>query len=230
MASNLGWTAIEAEFNHVTTSDQSETPGIRQVFYARYIGWFLSWPGVLYALELVAHQGNLEYNLKTLSSLALEIGSTEIYVLGLLIGILIKSTYKWGYFTFAVAAQLFAIGIIFNRFLVELKTPIKYVLVFSFITLLWILYPICWGLSEGGNVIQVDSEAAFYGVLDVLLFGFVPLALSFLNEKTDDQLTYPEAASEAPEGKKEEAPAARQSGETAVQAETQDGNEVAEQV
>ena len=33
---------------------------------------------------------------------------------------------------------------------------------------LWFLYPIAWGLSEGGNVIAPDSEAIFYGILDVL--------------------------------------------------------------
>ena len=32
---------------------------------------------------------------------------------------------------------------------------------------LWFLYPIAWGLSEGGNVIAPDSEAVFYGVLDL---------------------------------------------------------------
>ena len=31
---------------------------------------------------------------------------------------------------------------------------------------LWFLYPIAWGVSEGGNLIPPDSEAAFYGVLD----------------------------------------------------------------
>ena len=33
---------------------------------------------------------------------------------------------------------------------------------------LWFLYPIAWGLSEGGNVIAPDSEAVFYGILDLL--------------------------------------------------------------
>lgn len=32
---------------------------------------------------------------------------------------------------------------------------------------LWFLYPIAWGLSEGGNVIAPDSEAVFYGILDI---------------------------------------------------------------
>ena len=33
---------------------------------------------------------------------------------------------------------------------------------------LWMLYPIAWGVSEGGNVIAPDSEAVFYGILDLL--------------------------------------------------------------
>jgi bacteriorhodopsin len=34
--------------------------------------------------------------------------------------------------------------------------------------LLWTLYPIAWGVCEGGNVIAPDSEAVFYGILDFL--------------------------------------------------------------
>lgn len=33
---------------------------------------------------------------------------------------------------------------------------------------LWFLYPIAWGLSEGGNIIAPDSEAVFYGILDIM--------------------------------------------------------------
>jgi bacteriorhodopsin len=33
---------------------------------------------------------------------------------------------------------------------------------------LWFLYPIAWGVCEGGNVISPDSEAIFYGILDLL--------------------------------------------------------------
>lgn len=35
-------------------------------------------------------------------------------------------------------------------------------------SILWILYPIAWGVCEGGNVIAPDSEAVFYGILDLL--------------------------------------------------------------
>lgn len=33
---------------------------------------------------------------------------------------------------------------------------------------LWTLYPVAWGVCEGGNVIAPDSEAVFYGILDVI--------------------------------------------------------------
>lgn len=33
---------------------------------------------------------------------------------------------------------------------------------------IWVLYPVCWGLADGGNVITTDSEMVFYGVLDIL--------------------------------------------------------------
>lgn len=32
----------------------------------------------------------------------------------------------------------------------------------------WLLYPICWGVSEAGNVISLDGECIFYGILDIL--------------------------------------------------------------
>lgn len=32
---------------------------------------------------------------------------------------------------------------------------------------LWIAYPIAWGVCEGGNIIAPDSEAIFYGILDL---------------------------------------------------------------
>lgn len=38
----------------------------------------------------------------------------------------------------------------------------------SLTTVVWFCYPIAWGVSEGGNVIAPDSEAIFYGILDLL--------------------------------------------------------------
>lgn len=43
---------------------------------------------------------------------------------------------------------------------------------------MWICYPIAWGVCEGGNIIAPDSEAVFYGILDLLakpVFGAILL-------------------------------------------------------
>lgn len=45
--------------------------------------------------------------------------------------------------------------------------------------LIWMLYPIAWGLSEGGNIIAPDSEAVFYGVLDLIAKPVFSIVLIF---------------------------------------------------
>ena len=164
-ASNLGWTTIQAEFNHVTVSNQTTEPGFRQIFYARFVGWFLAFPMVL-------------VNYATLfsvdwSSLIFTVAAQWMTVIGLLIGSLIKSTYKWGYFTFATFGFILeAVQLLYYFRNSAIETGFSKagaVLTFSS-SLLLMLYPLAWGLSYGGNVIQPDSEAVFFGVLDVCFF------------------------------------------------------------
>jgi bacteriorhodopsin len=97
----------------------------------------------------------------------------EVMVVTGLIGALVKSSYKWGYFTFGCAAFFFvAWTVIFDArgHARNLGADINrvYTICGLWTIGLWFLYPIAWGLSEGGNVIAPDSEAIFYGVLDVL--------------------------------------------------------------
>lgn len=54
-----------------------------------------------------------------------------------------------------------------------------------YVGLLWILYPIAWGVSEGGNYIAPDSEAVFYGVIDLFAFLFVPIYTLVTMRKVD---------------------------------------------
>lgn len=90
-----------------------------------------------------------------------------------LVGALVRTRYKWGYFAFGCAALL---GVLYHVFVTGRKhaRPLgsdvgrAYTVGAGILLLTWILYPIAWGLSEGGNVIAVDSEAIFYGVLDLV--------------------------------------------------------------
>ena len=38
----------------------------------------------------------------------------------------------------------------------------------AMLSFLWLLYPIAWGLADGGNVISPTGEMVFYGILDLL--------------------------------------------------------------
>ncbi|CAK9438534.1 uncharacterized protein LODBEIA_P27580 [Lodderomyces beijingensis] len=186
-ASNLGYTWIDTEFHHVTTD---RGLNVRQIFYTKYIGWFLSWPLVLTIFTIVTHtsltddrEDILKRIVQVFSAIFTRFLSIEVFVLGLLIGSLIRSSYKWGYFTFAVVAQLFTIYLVcvdlHTSFAAASRNVVGNVIIILFIVV-WILYPVAWGLSEGGNVIQPDSEAVFYGILDLITFGFVPIILTWI--------------------------------------------------
>ena len=47
------------------------------------------------------------------------------------------------------------------------------------------LYPVCWGVSEGGNVIPPDSEFIFYGILDCCLIPITCGVFLWLHERID---------------------------------------------
>jgi bacteriorhodopsin len=98
---------------------------------------------------------------------------SEITVVTLLVGALVKSSYKWGYFVFGVVAFFFVAWIVLfegRSHARALGADInKTYTICCFWTIgLYFLYPVAWGVSEGGNVIAPDSEAIFYGVLDFL--------------------------------------------------------------
>ncbi|KAL6453693.1 HSP30 30 kDa heat shock protein [Candida maltosa Xu316] len=231
-ASNLGYTFIEAEFHHVGT-------GTRQIFYAKFVGWFLGWPLVLAIFQIITNttftdvqnEENLFKKFVSLfSDLFTRIIAIEVFVLGLLIGALIQSSYKWGYFTFAVIFQLFAIYLVVSDAARSYRSSNHSsigILIIYFFLIVWILYPIAWGLSEGGNVIQPDSEAVFYGILDLITFGIIPTILTWIaiNDVDEDFFSKvwhfhsknekDRAPDGAPlEGAAEDAP--RHSGDTAV--------------
>jgi len=162
MASNLGWTPIDVEFHR---SDAKVRGANREIFYVRYIDWFITTPLLLLDLLLTA---GLPW-----PTIFYTLLMDEVMIVTGLVGALVRSSYKWGYFAFGCAA-LCVVG--WNLVWTARKHALAlgddvhraYVTCGVWTIFLWTLYPIAWGVSEGGNVIAPDSEAAFYGVLDVL--------------------------------------------------------------
>lgn len=192
-ASNLGWAGVPVEFDNIVTS---EGLGIRQVFYARFIGWFLAFPATIVALELATTSVKANYEtqadligsvLDLFGNLVIKVLVIEVLVLGLLVGSVVQSLYKWAFFAFAAAGVLFVVFLVLRNQIRNRKeiTGISQLLILLELISL-VLYPVAWGLSTGGNVIQPDSEAVFFGVIDLITFCFVPSLLNILNKKEAD--------------------------------------------
>lgn len=97
----------------------------------------------------------------------------EIMIITGLVGALVRSSYKWGYFAFGTFALLWIVWVLVfeaRQHANHLGSDVGRVFLIcgSLTSLIWFLYPVAWGLAEGGNVIPSDSEAVFYGVLDLL--------------------------------------------------------------
>lgn len=65
------------------------------------------------------------------------------------------------------------------------EVQLAHIILACWISFLWMLYPICWGVSEGGNVIPPDSEFIFYGILDCCLIPITCGALLWLHRTID---------------------------------------------
>lgn len=159
MASGLGQTGVVQEFMR----DKFPMP-TRQVFWVRYIQWFVTAPLLLLQLLLAA-------GLPRATIISAMFAAVLAVVCGLC-GALTRSSYKWGYYTFALFALFYILYIlsVARRYARTLgPVPAKtFTMCAALLALLWLLYPVCWGLSEGGNVIHPDSEGVFYGILDIL--------------------------------------------------------------
>lgn len=170
--SNLGWAAIPVQF---LRSDPEVGGLTRQIFYVQYIDWFITIPLLLLAVLLTCA---LPW-----PTILYTLAMTEITVVAGLVGALVPTRYKWGFFTFGYAAFIFVAYLVFfegRAYAKSLGTDIKkvYLMCAAYQMALWFLYPIAWGLSEGGNVIASDSEQIFYGILDLLtkpVFSFLLL-------------------------------------------------------
>lgn len=178
MASNLGATPVEVEFVRYKSdifTDRAVNPYTRQIWYARYIDWTITTPLLL--LELLLTTG------MPLSGIFATIFFDLVMIEAGLIGALVVSVYKWGYFTGACIAMFYVFWtLIFparaNAKALGNEAYKAYTMSALILAGLWLLYPVAWGLADGGNVISPDGEMIFYGVLDLLakpVFLFVHL-------------------------------------------------------
>ncbi|KAG4416702.1 hypothetical protein IFR04_010161 [Cadophora malorum] len=171
MASDLGSTPVE-------TSTQDD--GLRQIFYVRYINWFVGWTPLVLAIGLISGV--------SWATIIFNIALTWIWVSSWLSGALVATTYKWGFFVFGtfayflLAASLLTSGLTTAK---RLNITKSYLILAGYLVFFWFLYPIAWGVDDGGNVISVTSGFIYIGILDLFTVPFFAFAVLFLITKLE---------------------------------------------
>jgi len=158
MASDLGNTPVRQYMHNGGNSGQT-----RQIYYVRYIYWALAWPLIITA--------NLLLSGVSWATIFFAIAVQEIWVVSWLCGALVSTSYKWGYFAFGVFAYLILAYIMLGwgrEHAGRIRTGKDYTLLAGTLVLLWIAFPVAWGLSEGSNKLSITGEMIFYGILDLI--------------------------------------------------------------
>jgi bacteriorhodopsin len=168
-ASDLGWSAV-------LQTDQLS----RQVFYARYINWVISFPALVLSLGLLSGV--------SWTTIILNIFIAWFWVLSYLGAAYTTTSYKWGFFAFGTFAYIILAMSTLNesRESAEvLGIGRDYMILSGWINLLWMLYPVAFGLSDGGCIIGVTGSFVFFGILDLLLLPVVSIGFLILSRKWD---------------------------------------------
>ncbi|CAK7217922.1 hypothetical protein SCUCBS95973_003312 [Sporothrix curviconia] len=162
MASDLGWSLVATSSN----LDEGRT---RQIFFAKYINWVVTFPAIVLALGLLS---GISW-----ATIVYQIFLSWFWVLAYLAGAYTATHYKWGFFTFGTVAWIL---LVLNQWMVGRASARRvggsaagvvhdYSVLLGWLTVLWLLYPVAWGLSDGGNEIGETAGFIFLGILDVLM-------------------------------------------------------------
>jgi len=173
-AADLGWT-LRAVVN------SRPVPGwIRQIFWVKYVYHLVEFPAIAIALGLLSGV--------SWATIAYNVALAWTWVVAYIIAALTTSNYKWGFFAFGACAHL----ILAYNTLLHGRTGANrvgvardYFMLAGWTNLIWLCYPIAFGVSDGGNVIGVTPGAIFFGVLDFLLAPLLALGFLFLSRNWD---------------------------------------------
>ncbi|KAI9647493.1 hypothetical protein NHQ30_003878 [Ciborinia camelliae] len=166
------FTHIVIKETHKHTPDTFEHI-YRQVFWAHYVDWSLASPLILLCLSFLA-------GLSGANTLVIIVADLVMVLTGLFGVYHNDEAAKWGWYAMGcvayliIAYQLVIPGrrAVSNK---DAKTSRFFAAIAAYTLIVWILYPIVWGIGDGSRTWSVDAGIIAYAVLDVLakpVFGF----------------------------------------------------------
>ncbi|KFH41430.1 hypothetical protein ACRE_078550 [Hapsidospora chrysogenum ATCC 11550] len=190
MASGLGYSVIPTSLHRGSALTY-------QIFFAKYIFWVVLFPVLIIALGLVSGV--------SWATILFNIFLAWIWVISYLCSAYTATRYKWGFYVFGTVAYLvLAVQTLWaGRSALRKSTthataaddrvdgtdnvPVgrDHTMLSGFVNLIWLLYPIAFAVSDGGNVISVTKSMIYFGVLDVVLLCGTAIAFLILARRWD---------------------------------------------
>jgi bacteriorhodopsin len=174
MASDLAW-------DPVRQSNQINRSGlVRQIFWAKYVFWAVAFPAVILALGVLSGVA--------WATILFNIFLSWVWIISYLVAAYTPSNYKWGFFAFGALAHIFlALSTLQHGVTSANRVGIKrdYFGLAGWVNFLWLLYPLVWGLTDGGNYLGVVAGFIWFGILDILLLTGVGFAIVSLSRRWD---------------------------------------------
>lgn len=174
MASDLAWSLIP-QANQLGHSGL-----LRQIFWAKYVFWVVLFPTVIIALGVLS---GISW-----ATILFNVFLSWVWIIAYLVAAYTPSNYKWGFFAFGTLAWLFlALSTLRHGAKSADRVGIKkdYFSLAAWTNFLWMMYPLAWGLSDGGNRIGVVPSFIWFGILDVLLLTGLGFAIVFMSRRWD---------------------------------------------
>ncbi|ROT40301.1 family A G protein-coupled receptor-like protein [Sodiomyces alkalinus F11] len=146
----------------------------RQIYWPKYVFWVVAFPAIAMAVGLVSGV--------SWATIFYYIALAWIWILSYLFAAFTTTNYKWGFFVFGTVAMailllhLFWDGLRGSR---RVGVTRDYTGIVAWTSLLWLLYALCWALTDGGNSIGVIGSFIWFGIMDILLIPVVAFLFIF---------------------------------------------------
>ncbi len=141
---------------------------------------FIGWTPLVLAVGLISGV--------SWTTIIYNVALTWVWVSTWLSGAVVATTYKWGFFVFGIfayfllSASLLTSGLTTARRLLITR---HYLIIAGYLVFFWFLYPIAWGVDDGGNVISVTSGFIYIGILDLFTVPFFAVVVLYSITKFD---------------------------------------------
>lgn len=150
-----------------------------QIFWPKYAFWAVAWPAIILALGLLSGY--------SWATILFGIGLAWLWVFSYFISAMTATSYKWGFYALGTIAWLglAMLTLTGRKRATGLGVGKHYSGLAGWTNLIWLLYPIAFGISDGGNIIGVTGAFIFFGILDLLLLPVLAAAFIFLARRWD---------------------------------------------